>query len=143
MDFEEEAVSSSVSLQLLLNINSFIFPVFWILVLTGFSLNSSDWFLWTCLAIFSVSEPARLLLGSRGNLKQHPQHLILSLCLACFPGFVLSVGLLGALSSIHPVAQGGLALIAISSGLEIPIGFTALWRLQRARSIRFKLSENN
>ena len=141
MEIEEQPVSSSVSLQFLLSANFYVLPLFLVSLVVGLALESSTgWFPWCCLALLAVSEPSRLGLGFTGNLKQYPQHLILSLCLACFPGFALSVGLLAVFTSLHAASKIGLSLIAIFSGLEIPIGWVALWRLQRAQSIRFKLS---
>ena len=139
MDLEEETVTASVSLQVLLKVNAYALTLFLTSVIIGLSLSDTNWFLWVCLVVFIVSEPARLILGYTGNLLQRPQNLILSLCLAGFPGFILSAGLLGSFT-LHAATQVGLSFIAIFAGLEIPFGLVALWRLQRARSIRFQLS---
>ena len=141
MDIQEEPVTASFSLQLILSGNFYSLLLFLLALVIGLGLESSTtWFLWVCFVLFVFGEISRLALGSFGNLQQRPQQLILSLCLAFFPGAMLSIGLLGAFSSLHVASQIGLSLIAISSLLEIPFGLIALWRLQRARSIRFKLT---
>ena len=139
MDLEEETVTASVSLQVLLKINAYSLILFLTSLLVGLAISVGNWFQWVCFVVFVIAEPVRLLLGYTGNLSQRPQHMILSLCLASFPGLILSIGLLASFT-LHAASQVGLAFIAIFAGLEIPFGLIALWRLQRAQSIRFQLS---
>ena len=131
----EKAITSSLTLQLVLSVNCVLYLFLLPVLIYGAASTTRSWYLHVLSVALILLEPSRLWFGYSGNLGERIPHILLFLALSIFPSGSLGVTMLSA----NPDLTGGewavLVLMVIFCGFGFFSGFVGLVRLMKKQMV--------